>query len=97
MPRKTPPRIGGRRTTVTAVRSRAVPSLAADAVAAVADFHDDAPEGALRIDPELRREMVATAAYYIAEQRGFAPGHELADWLAAEAAVEATLAEGARS
>ncbi|MET0988399.1 MAG: DUF2934 domain-containing protein [Steroidobacteraceae bacterium] len=28
--------------------------------------------------------MIATAAYYIAEQRNFAPGHELEDWLTAE-------------
>ena len=28
--------------------------------------------------------MVAEAAYYKAEQRGFAPGYEVADWLAAE-------------
>ncbi|MET0660154.1 MAG: DUF2934 domain-containing protein [Steroidobacteraceae bacterium] len=28
--------------------------------------------------------MIATAAYYIAEQRNFEPGHELEDWLAAE-------------
>ena len=27
---------------------------------------------------------IARAAYYLAEQRGFAPGHELDDWLAAE-------------
>lgn len=27
---------------------------------------------------------VACAAYYIAEARGFEPGHELDDWLAAE-------------
>jgi hypothetical protein len=26
-------------------------------------------------------------AYFIAEKRGFEPGHELDDWLAAEAAV----------
>ena len=30
---------------------------------------------------------VALAAYFIAEKRGFEPGHELDDWLAAEAAV----------
>ena len=30
---------------------------------------------------------IALAAYFIAEKRGFAPGHELDDWLAAEAAV----------
>lgn len=30
---------------------------------------------------------VALAAYFIAEKRGFEPGHELDDWLAAEAEV----------
>lgn len=30
-------------------------------------------------------EMIATAAYFRAERRGFAPGNELADWLQAEA------------
>ena len=29
--------------------------------------------------------MIAVAAYYLAEQRGFAPGNDLADWLHAEA------------
>src|SRR5689334_6529144 len=28
--------------------------------------------------------MIATAAYYLAEQRQFAPGYELQDWLTAE-------------
>jgi hypothetical protein len=28
--------------------------------------------------------MIAEAAYYRAERRGFAPGFELEDWLAAE-------------
>jgi hypothetical protein len=28
--------------------------------------------------------MIATAAYYLAERRNFAPGHELEDWLEAE-------------
>jgi hypothetical protein len=40
--------------------------------------------------------MIAEAAYYIAEQRGFAPGHEFADWCAAEAAVDASLHGAAR-
>ena len=39
-----------------------------------------------------RYEMIATAAYYLAEQRGFTPGNELEDWLSAESAVEAQLA-----
>ena len=31
-----------------------------------------------------RHAMIAEAAYYIAEHRGFEPGHELEDWLCAE-------------
>ncbi|MEQ1601141.1 MAG: DUF2934 domain-containing protein [Methylophilaceae bacterium] len=34
---------------------------------------------------ENSRQRVAVAAYYKAEARGFAPGYELEDWLAAEA------------
>ena len=36
-----------------------------------------------------REEMVRTAAYFRAERRGFAPGYEWEDWLAAEAEVSA--------
>lgn len=32
--------------------------------------------------------MIAVAAYYRAERRGFEPGHELEDWLAAEAEIK---------
>jgi hypothetical protein len=35
--------------------------------------------------------MVAEAAYFRAAARGFAPGHELEDWLAAEADVDRRL------
>jgi hypothetical protein len=34
-------------------------------------------------NPE-RSELIATSAYYKAEERGFMPGHELDDWLTAE-------------
>ncbi len=48
---------------------------------------------AKRASPEANRQaMVRTAAYFRAQQRGFAPGHDLDDWLAAEAEV-AGLAE----
>lgn len=43
------------------------------------------------VDPETRQLMIAEAAYYCAEKRGFAQGHELADWLDAEALIEAML------
>ena len=37
-----------------------------------------------------RRRRVAEAAYFRAERRGFAPGCELDDWLAAEQELDAT-------
>lgn len=39
------------------------------------------------IDSDARTRMIAEAAYYLAAQRDFAPGHELDDWLAAEHAL----------
>ncbi|WP_294994647.1 DUF2934 domain-containing protein [Sulfuritalea sp.] len=36
-------------------------------------------------------QMIAEAAYYRAEQRGFAAGQKMADWLLAEADVEREL------
>jgi Protein of unknown function (DUF2934) len=38
-----------------------------------------------------RRTLIAEAAYYRAERRGFAPGHELDDWLEAEAELARSL------
>ena len=36
----------------------------------------------------LQRRMIAEAAYYLAERRGFQPGHELEDWLVAECEIQ---------
>jgi hypothetical protein len=49
------------------------------------------------VGPERRAALIAEAAYYRAEQRGFAPGHETEDWLAAEAEVDAKLLHSAAS
>jgi len=38
-----------------------------------------------------REQMIAEAAYFRAEQRGFAPGNEMTDWLQAEVDVEGLL------
>jgi hypothetical protein len=38
--------------------------------------------------------MIAEAAYLRAERRGFAPGNEHEDWLAAEAEVDRLLRAG---
>jgi Protein of unknown function (DUF2934) len=40
---------------------------------------------------QRRREMVAVAAYYRAERRGFAPGGAVQDWLEAEREIDRIL------
>ena len=44
-----------------------------------------------QVTAEVRQQMVAAAAYYRAEARGFEPGHEHEDWLLAEREVDAIL------
>jgi hypothetical protein len=44
--------------------------------------------GSSALDPDARRRLVAAEAYFLAERRGFAPGNELGDWVAAEHAVD---------
>jgi len=46
---------------------------------------------------EDRTTAIAKAAYLNAARRGFAPGHELEDWLAAENEVDQRLAGEGRS
>jgi hypothetical protein len=46
------------------------------------------------ITPGQRQNIVAEAAYCYAEHRGFVPGYELDDWLAAEDQIDATLTLG---
>jgi hypothetical protein len=43
---------------------------------------------ALTPSAQERHALISKAAYLRAEQRGFRPGHELDDWLAAEAEVD---------
>jgi hypothetical protein len=47
-----------------------------------------------QVTADDRRQMIAEAAYLRAEKRGFAPGGEVEDWLAAETEVDALLAAG---
>lgn len=43
------------------------------------------------VTPEQRYHMIATAAYYLAERRGFTTGYEMQDWIAAEADIDSML------
>jgi hypothetical protein len=44
-------------------------------------------------EPEWHR-MIAEAAYYLAQKRGFLGGHSLDDWLAAEQQVRHVISPG---
>jgi DUF2934 family protein len=46
------------------------------------------------VDPQQRSGLIAQAAYFRALNRGFAPGHDMEDWLAAEVEVDADLLKG---
>ena len=41
--------------------------------------------------PDWHRQMIQEAAYFRAERRGFSGGDPVADWLAAEAEIDAML------
>ena len=47
-------------------------------------------------DPVRQHAMIAEAAYFCAERRGFAPGHELEDWLQAEAQLVCSVGQPVR-
>ena len=44
--------------------------------------------------PEEREYMIAEAAYYRAERRGFSPGNEMEDWLQAETEIDSLIQSG---
>ncbi|MES9968468.1 MAG: DUF2934 domain-containing protein [Candidatus Thiodiazotropha sp.] len=43
------------------------------------------------ISPRERYEMIATMAFYRAEQRNFEPGHDVEDWLECESIIDGML------
>ena len=47
----------------------------------------------VNVPADVRQKMVADAAYYIAERRGFQPGDLVADWIAAEAEIDELLTD----
>jgi hypothetical protein len=71
-------------------RKRAPRKTAAAASAAATTFGQF-------VGPEQRAALIAEAAFFRAEKRGFAPGHEVEDWLAAESEVDAKLMHAVES
>jgi hypothetical protein len=70
---------------VTSTKKRARPR------ASVGTAPPSIAASAAAVSDEMRRAMIAEAAYLRAELRGFASGYELEDWLLAEREVDALL------
>ncbi len=49
-------------------------------------------ETQIHVTPEQRYQMIAEAAYYLAERRNFQLGDPVQDWLQAEAEIDRRLA-----
>ncbi len=77
--RKAPP---ARTRALTTVRSKSMPDNPPNSIVT---------RSAAFMEPDERLARIAEAAYYHAERRGFDPGHELDDWLAAEAEIDQAL------
>jgi hypothetical protein len=72
----------------TAAKSTAAPKPADDAGAAPAKS-----SAKPALTPAERMKMIAEAAYYLAEKRGFTGGNELSDWVAAEKQVDTLISK----
>jgi hypothetical protein len=79
-----------KKSTTTTAKSAAKPAEARSDVPA-----KPAPAKAATVKPTLspaeRMKMIAEAAYYLAQKRGFSGGNELSDWVTAEKQVDALL------
>jgi hypothetical protein len=81
----------GKKTVRRKTSATAAPELTDSAVIVVLESAQSSSNGFMSIDPDVRRQLVAAEAYFLAERRGFAAGHELDDWAAAEMAVDSRL------
>jgi Protein of unknown function (DUF2934) len=70
--------------------SKQPPKAAAPTVVTIASSAEGGiAVGGMAADASARQQRIAMGAYLRAVERGFEPGHELEDWLAAERELEA--------
>jgi Protein of unknown function (DUF2934) len=73
------------------IAANAVPRIVPKVKVAAANLLDQLQMYRAPRISEDRNARIAEAAYFIGMHRGFSPGHELEDWLAAENEVDARL------
>jgi hypothetical protein len=54
-------------------------------------WEDTPADYRIEVSAEERHEMIAVAAYFLAERRDFAPGYETRDWSEATAVIDRML------
>lgn len=72
---------------VTPTAAEVASELESASSASTASTASGARQAGVGLSGDHRRDAIARAAYYRAEQRGFAPGYEVEDWLEAEREV----------
>ena len=81
----------GTKTTAKRKKATAAPKATDNAAVMVLESEQSVATVSMTVDPDVRRQLVAAEAYFLAERRGFAAGRELEDWVAAEVAVDSRL------
>jgi hypothetical protein len=78
-----------------AVKTRAIKSRTGERPRAVQPpTHSIVTRSSAYVEPHEREAMISESAYFRSAHRGFEPGHEVDDWLAAESDIDAALARG---
>jgi predicted acyl esterase len=73
---------------------RSVPTIEPESETLATVEHPFAEGAYDAIDPDLRHRMISEAAYRLYEERGFADGYDIDDWLQAEEAIDHQLLAG---
>jgi len=91
---KTAPAASKPKETAAAAQAKPTPETAPEAAPEASGESGTASEPpAAEVTPEQKLQMIAEAAYFRAERRGFVGGNPTEDWVAAEAEVEARLSQ----
>ena len=69
------------------IQSSSTPQVTSNSLVKTMNHTSSTPQ----LRSSTRDELISKIAYRMAEQRGFTPGHELDDWLAAEFEVNQSL------
>ena len=80
-----------RRTTASAVRYFIGVKGVSDQIVIKSKVSSQETKMAIQAENTARSAMIAEAAYYRAERRGFESSHEIEDWLAAESEIDGML------